>query len=301
MIKDNSLHATLIGVSALVMWSSLAVLVANVNDIPPFQILAIGMFLGGLAGAATWPFRPGAWRKALLLPPHIWAIGIYGIFVYHMCFFLAFRWAPPLQANIINYLWPLFTIVFCSYLPGGKLHSYHVIGLAIGIAGVFVALLAAPNGLSPEYFLGYLCALGCALTWSSYTTLCRYFKEISTDSVSGFCFATAALAFICHLAFEQTIWPQTHMGFAALFLIGLLPTGIAFYAWDIGVKKGNLLFLSLFSYVTRIASSIYLWFFGVSQITMGAALGIALVTAGAALASKELFVRQKKVALVPEP
>jgi drug/metabolite transporter (DMT)-like permease len=301
MIKHNSLKATLIGVSALIMWSSLAALVATVRDIPPFQLLSIGMFLGGLAGVMTWPFRPGAWKRALLLPSHIWAVGIYGLFFYHLCFFLAFRLSPPLQANIINYLWPLFTIVFCAYLPGGKLRSYHISGLIVGILGVFTALLSAPKGLSIDYLPGYLCALGCALIWSSYTTLCRYFRDISTDSVSGFCLATSLLALICHLAFETTVWPATHSGWAAMFLIGLLPTGLAFYAWDIGVKEGNLLFLSLFSYLTRIASSVYLWFFGFSDLTWGAATGIALVTAGAALASRELFEKKKKVVPVPEP
>lgn len=297
----SSLNATLAGLSALFMWSLLAALVATLNDIPPFQLLAVGMFLGGLAGAMTWPFRPGAWKRALLLPPHIWAVGIYGIFFYHLCFFLAFRWAPPLQANIINYLWPLFTIVFCAFLPGARLRAYHLIGLLIGIFGVFVALFAASQGLSADYALGYLCALGCALSWSSYTTLSRYFKEISTDSVCGFCFAVAALALLCHLAFEETVWPHTPNVWAALFLIGLLPTGIAFYAWDVGVKKGNLLFLSLFSYVTRIASSVYLWLLGFSEFTTGDVIGIALVTVGAAIASRELFERKKKTALVAEP
>ncbi len=297
----SQVSTNLIGISALVMWSSLAVMVTAVRDIPAFQLLSIGMFLGGLAGAVSWPFRRGAWKKAFFLPWPVWLTGIYGIFGYHLCFFLAFRWAPPLQANIVNYLWPLFTIVFCSFLPGGKLRSYHISGLLIGIMGVFVALLAAPNGLSLDYLPGYLCAAGCALIWSSYTTLSRYYKEISTDAVCGFCFATSLLAALFHFAFETTQWPVSASGWWSLFLIGLLPTGLAFYAWDIGVKKGNLLFLSLVSYVTRIASSIYLWVLGFSQMTQGAALGIALVTIGAALASRELFEKKKKIALPSEP
>jgi drug/metabolite transporter (DMT)-like permease len=302
MIKYNSTKATLIGVSALVMWSSIATLSVIVKNIPPFQLLAIGMFLGGLAGALTWPFRKGAWKKALLLRWPIWLTGIYGIFIYHFCFFMAFRLAPPLQVNIINYLWPLFTIVFCAFLPGGKLRSYHISGLLIGMLGVFAALLAAPKGLSPDYLPGYLFASACALIWSSYTTLSRYFKEISTDSVSGFCFATSFLALLCHFAFEPTIWPTAKVEWIAMFTIGLLPTGIAFYAWDIGVKKGNLLFLSLVSYATRIASSLYLWLLGFTVMSWGATAGIVLVTIGAAVASKELFERKPRAAIMtPEP
>lgn len=281
--------ANLIGFSALVMWSTLATLAVRVRDIPPFQLLCVGMLLGGLAGAATWPFRRGAWRRALLLPPHIWAVGIYGIFFYHLCFFLAFRWAPPLQANIINYLWPLFTIVFAAFLPGHKLHSHHISGLLIGLLGVVVALIATPHGISDDYIYGYLCAAVCALTWSSYTVLSRYYKEISTDAVSGFCFATSALAGAAHLLFETTVWPTTMLAWSAMILIGLFPTGIAFYAWDYSVKRGNLLLLGLVSYVTRIASSVFLAIFGYTHFTWEAVVGIALVTIGAVIASRELF------------
>lgn len=303
MISQTSkLSASLIGLSALVMWSSLATLSVMVRDVPPFQLLAIGMFLGGLSGALTWPFRPGAWKEALLLPPHIWGIGLYGLFFYHLCFFLAMRWAPPLQANIINYLWPLFMIVLAAiFLPGGKLQRYHVIGLGIGILGVAAALIAEPHALNRSYVLGYLCAAGCALSWSSYTVLCRYFKRISTDTVTGFCFATGLLALVVHLLFEATVWPTSNEAWAALFLIGLFPTGIAFYAWDIGIKQGNLILLGLVSYVTRIVSSVFLWLFGYAEFTAGAVIGIVLVTIGAVIASRELFERKKKGMLPAEP
>lgn len=301
MKPAKAVGPNLIGFSALIMWSSLASLAVAVKAIPPFQLLAIGMFLGGLAGALTWPFRPGAWKRALLLPPHIWAVGIYGLFFYHLCFFLAFRLAPPIEANVINYLWPLFTIVFAAFLPGHKLQSHHVAGLVIGLLGVVAALLAAPHAVNDQIFYGYACAAICALTWSSYTVLCRYYKQISTDAVCGFCFATAFLAEVVHLIFETTQWPINAGGWTALLVIGLFPTGISFYAWDVGVKKGNLVLLGLVSYVTRIASSVFLWLFGYAQFTSGSLMGIGLVTIGAIIASRELFEKKKKIVLAPEP
>ncbi|MES2907150.1 MAG: EamA family transporter [Pseudomonadota bacterium] len=302
MIANKQTVSNLIGLSALIMWSSLAVLSVMVRDIPPFQLLSIGMFLGGLSGALTWPFRKGAWRRALLLPAHFWAIGIYGLFFYHLCFFLAMRWAPPLQANVINYLWPLFMIVMAAlFLPNGKLRGYHIVGTLIGLAGVGVTLAAEPHAPGTNYFIGYLCAAGAALGWSSYTVLCRSFKGISTDAVTGFCFATALLALLVHLSFEQTVWPASTESWIAMFMLGLFPTGIAFYAWDVGIKHGNLILLGLVSYATRIASSIFLWAFGYAEFTTGAVVGIALVTIGAAIASRELFIRKKKSELPAEP
>ena len=54
---------------------------------------------------------------------------------------------------------------------------------------------------------GYLCALACAFVWSGYSVLSRRFGTVPTDAVAGFCLATAALACLCHLAFETTVWP----------------------------------------------------------------------------------------------
>lgn len=35
------------------------------------------------------------------------ALGVYGLFGYHFCLFLALRLAAPVEANLANYLWPV--------------------------------------------------------------------------------------------------------------------------------------------------------------------------------------------------
>jgi drug/metabolite transporter (DMT)-like permease len=94
--------ATLIGLTAILMWSLLAVLTVATGKIPAFQLAAMTFAVGALVGALTWIGRPEAMR-ALRQPSTAWLVGIGGLFGYHALYFLALRFAPP-AAGLLNYL-----------------------------------------------------------------------------------------------------------------------------------------------------------------------------------------------------
>ena len=74
----SSLRATLIGFSAILMWSLLAVLTVASGQVPPFQLAALTFAIGGAIGMA-WVARAGAW-SALRQRPQAWALGVCGLF-----------------------------------------------------------------------------------------------------------------------------------------------------------------------------------------------------------------------------
>ena len=45
------------------------------------------------------------------------------------------RLAPPAEAGLMNYLWPLLIVLFSSLLPGEKLKAHHIIGALLGLVG----------------------------------------------------------------------------------------------------------------------------------------------------------------------
>src|SRR2546423_12287181 len=90
--------ATLIGFTAILMWSLLSLLTVASGTVPPFQLAAMTFAISGAMGAATWLFRPGA-AKALRQPSRVWALGVGGVFGYHALFVLALRLAPPGRAQ----------------------------------------------------------------------------------------------------------------------------------------------------------------------------------------------------------
>src|SRR4051812_49867388 len=112
-------RATLIGFTAILMWSLLSLLTVASGTVPPFQLAAMTFAIGGGIGAATWLFRPGA-AQALKQPWPVWALGVGGLFGYHALYFLALRLAPPAGARLLRLLWPGVFVFPFALLPGAR-------------------------------------------------------------------------------------------------------------------------------------------------------------------------------------
>jgi drug/metabolite transporter (DMT)-like permease len=283
--------ATLAGFGAVLLWALLALLTSLSGTVPPFQLAAMTFAVGGIVGLALMARRPGSW-SALRQPWPVWAIGIGGLFGYHFLYFSALRAAPAVEASLIAYLWPLLIVVFSSLLPGERLRWFHVAGAALGFAG---AALIVTGGrgftLNAAYATGYGFALAAALVWATYSVLSRRFAGVPTDVVTGFCLATAVLAFLCHLWLEDWVTPAGAVEWLAILGLGLGPVGLAFFLWDRGVKLGDIQVLGAASYASPLLSTLILVLAGISPATWTVALACALITAGALLASKEMLRR----------
>lgn len=200
---------------------------------------------------------------------------------------------------MIAYLWPLLIVVGSALLPGERLRWYHVAGAFAGLMGTI--MIVARNGVAFDdaYLMGYGAALLCAFTWSGYSLLTRRFEAVSTDVVTGFCLATSLLSFLCHLGLETTVWPATTFEWLAVAGLGLLPVGAAFYAWDFGVKNGNIQLLGVASYAAPVLSTLILILFGFAEPSWRIAAACLFVTGGAVLAAKDMIFRKSGAAAQP--
>ena len=291
--SSSQTAATLTGLAAVFMWSFLSLLTVASGTMPPFQLAAITFAIGGMVGVASWIARPSA-ARSLKQPPVVWLLGVGGLFGYHALYFIALRLAPPAEAQLFNYLWPLLIVLFSAFLPNEKLKSHHILGVLLGLAGTLV-LIAGMRGveIKREYIVGYACALGAALAWSSYSVLSRPFKDVPTDAVVGFCLATAGLSLLCHLLFEQTVWPQNLLQWWSIAALGIFPVGLAFYAWDRGVKFGDIRALGAASYAAPLLSTIFLVVAGYAEPRWSLGLAAILISLGGIVAAKEMFIRRK--------
>ncbi|MBB4350861.1 aromatic amino acid exporter YddG [Aliirhizobium cellulosilyticum] len=292
------LRGTLIGFTAILMWSLLALMTAASGSVPPFQMNAMTFAIGSLPGLVLLSIKPDRIRL-LKQPAKVWIIGIAGLFGYHFLYFTALRNAPAVEAGLIAYLWPLLIVVGSALLPGERLRWYHVAGALAGLCGT-VAIVSR-NGVSfdQSYLLGYGAALLCAFTWSGYSLLTRSFDRVSTDVVTGFCLATALLSLVCHLALETTVWPASGGEWAAVVGLGLLPVGAAFYAWDYGVKNGDIQVIGAASYAAPLLSTLILLASGFAEPSWRILIACVLITGGAVLAAKEMIKPKRKAAEAP--
>jgi drug/metabolite transporter (DMT)-like permease len=271
------------------MWAALALLSKAAGDIPPFQLAAMCFTIGGLAGAASWPFRKGAARALLMQPWRLWALNVAGLFGYHFFYFTAIQKAPAVEVSLIAYLWPLLIVVFSAFLPGEKLKPHHIIGVLLGLIGAALVIgkgeLSLSNGLQP----GHLLAIPCAFIWSGYSVLARKYESAPTDVVAGFCLASAVLAISAHLMLEQTAWPAASMQWLAILGLGLFPLGAAFYAWDFGMKRGDVMVLGALSYAAPLLSMMILIAFGFADYHWSILAACLLITMGAVIAARDML------------
>ncbi|MFN3144527.1 MAG: DMT family transporter [Paracoccaceae bacterium] len=278
-------RATAIGFGAVLLWALLALFTVGSAPVPPFQLNAVCFAIGGAIGV-VWTLSTGGARALRGVSWRVYAFGTAGLFGYHFLYFSALRLAPPAEAGLIAYLWPLFIVLFSGLLPGERLRTGHVLGALVAFGGAALIVARGMGAVSAEALPGLGLAFLCALTWSGYSVISRRLGAVPTDSVAVFCLISAGLSALAHLALEDTAWPATGLGWASMLALGLGPVGLAFFIWDIGVKRGDIQVLGVASYAAPLLSTIILILAGVSPASGTLIVSAVLIAGGAALAAR---------------
>jgi len=273
--------ATLSGIGALLLWAFLALLARGAAGLPPLQVTAMAFATAGILAIAWLALR--GQLAALRQPPIAWLHGVGGLFGYHALYFAALAWAPPVEASLINYLWPLLIVLFSAPILGLRLGPRRLAGVALGLVGC--ALVVGPGAsFPPGAAPGFLCAGAGALVWSLYSVTSRRLAAVPTEAVAGFCLASGVLAGLAHLAFETTVAPDARQLLSAL-LLGLGPVGAAFFLWDVGMKRGDPRLLGTLAYAVPVVSTLLLLLAGEGTLGPRIAAAATLVVGGGWLAA----------------
>lgn len=275
------------GIFAILLWASLALFSILTTNIPAFQLTAMAFLVASFIGLILLKKQKVHVKELFKISPKVWMIGITGLFGYHFFYFLAIKNAPAVEANLLNYLWPLLIVVFSAFLPNEKLRWFHILGATLGLIGAF--FLVSKGGsfnFEAQYMWGYIFALIAAFTWSSYSVISRTLSHIPTYAVTGFCIATVILSSLCHLVFEATVIPNATELFGALML-GLGPVGGAFYLWDYGVKNADIKLLGSISYFTPLLSTLLLVVLGYANFTLAVTLACGFIIMGSFISSAQ--------------
>lgn len=277
--------ATAVGAGAILLWSALALLTTATAGVPPFELLALSFGVAFAASLTLLALRGRSALARLRQPAAPWLLAFAGLFGYHALYFVALKEAPPPEASLVAYLWPLLIVLFSAALPGARLRPRHIVGAALGLAGTALLLrggTAVPGG-APA--LGFAAALGCALVWSGYSVLNRRFASVPSEMISGVCGAVALAGLGCHLAFERSVALGAAQ-WAAVVLLGVGPVGLAFFAWDFATKRGSLPVLGALSYLAPLLSTGLLIAAGRAALSGSLLAAAALVVGGAVIATR---------------
>lgn len=275
--QHGAQRAYALALGAIALWASLATLSVSLAHVPPFLLTGLALCIGSLVALPLSRFDLRQWR----VPLPTLALGVYGLFGYHFLFFIALRHAPPVNANLVNYLWPLLMVVLAPLLLRGVAFRWrHVAAACVGFVGAALAILSG-RSLDVALVWGYIPALGSAFIWASYSLLTQRVAHFPTAAIGGFALVSGVLALLCH----QWLEPAATLTLADLALIavlGLGPLGAAFYLWDAALKRGDARRIGLLSFLTPLLSTLLLLL--VRQETPGMMLLLAaLLIVGAAV------------------
>jgi drug/metabolite transporter (DMT)-like permease len=248
------MSATLLALAAIALWATLASLGTALSHLPPFLLTGLALIIGSIP---SWPLVLRD-RSAWNVPPHTLALGIYGLFGFHFLLFIALRHAPPVEANLVNYLWPLFMVVLApALLPGLSLRPLHLVAALLGFAGAAIAILGAREGAASvpgASAWGFLPALGSAFIWASYSLWTKRVPAFPTSAIGLFGVVSGMLSLACHALLETSV-VLSIQDWLLVALCGLGPLGAAFFVWDMALKRGDARQIGILSYLTPLGST----------------------------------------------
>ncbi|EBB2180766.1 MFS transporter [Salmonella enterica] len=184
----TSQKATLIGLVAIVLWSTMVGLIRGVSEgLGPVGGAAMIYSLSGLLLIFTVGL-PDIRR----FPGRYLIAGSVLFVSYEICLALSLGYAATrhqaIEVGMVNYLWPSLTILFAILFNGQKTNWLIVPGLLIALTGV-CWVLGGENGLNPGEIisnvatspLSYLLAFLGAFIWATYCTVTN--KYFTTDQL----------------------------------------------------------------------------------------------------------------------
>jgi drug/metabolite transporter (DMT)-like permease len=290
------MKSDLLALSTIMLWGSLAALSVSLAAVPPLLMTGLALLVGSLISLPLSRFRLSSWK----VPLSTLAIGVYGLFGFHFFLFAALKIAPPAQANLVNYLWPVFIVALTPvFLRGFQLNRWHLVAVLLGFAGASIAILGGQSFADfGEFFqadasLGYLFALAAAVIWATYSLLTKRVAAFDTAAIGAFALVAGLLALASHFVFEPTSNLEGQ-DWLIIVLMGLGPLGGAFYLWDAALKLGDTRRLGILAFLTPLIST------GLLLLTQGQPLTLSLATAtaliiAAAAAGQVAAVRSKTI------
>jgi drug/metabolite transporter (DMT)-like permease len=284
-LSSAPMPATVHALAAIALWATLASLGTALAHLPPFLLTGLALIIGSMM---SWPLVLRD-RRAWAVPARTLALGVYGLFGFHFLLFIALRHAPPVEANLVNYLWPLLMVVLAPvWLPGVALRPLHVVAALLGFAGAAVAILGARSGASTGAevgWWGFLPAIGSAFIWASYSLWTKRVPAFPTAAIGLFGLVSGALALACHALLEPSV-ALSSRDWTLVALCGLGPLGAAFFFWDLALKRGDARQIGILSYLTPLASTALLLIVTGRPLSWSIALAAAMIITAAVLGTR---------------
>ncbi|MCH9296224.1 aromatic amino acid DMT transporter YddG [Pantoea allii] len=279
-------RATLIGLSAILLWSTTIGLLRSVSEAfgPTGGAALIYSTTAVLLCLTRGVPNPRNMPGRYLLTGGVLFVG------YEICLALAVGLArdrhQSLEMGMINYLWPCLTIVLAIPFNQQRFRLWLWPGLLLSLSGIIWVMKGANGDVTGQMVqniasnpTAYLLAFIAAIAWALYNNITRRYAR-GSNGVTLFFMVTALALWLKFALLTEYETLQFSVTAAAEVLFMGASTAVAYSAWNYGIQHGNLTLLATVSYFTPVLSALLasLWLGLTPPISFWQ--GVAMITAG---------------------
>lgn len=293
-LNQNTQNATLMGLVAVLFWSTLPIVSIYTKGIPPVLCLAIAYFFAFITHVVYWKYKYGSISIKFKQPLSYVLTYVIGIFSSNATFLIAMQHGDPVLSYLVSNLWPIFALFFAAFLFKEKLNTLHYIGAIVGFIGVlFISIKGGGFNMQGDVYFGFMMGLLNSIIWSFVSVINRKFANVPADSVGLPLGIISILAFSTHLLFEPSvIISRDHL--LAIMYLGMAPWGAAYTIWGYAVRFGDIKAVMLFGYLMPLLGVVWMILLGKTEFDMNVFISMILILGGASLGSLKLFFKQSK-------
>ncbi len=289
-------RATMAAVGSILLWCASGVCFARgAQLLGPMAYLTLMTATGVATVALLQLLRRRPLGELFRLPLRVVAAGFWGVSFYTVILALAFGMAPAKaigQVNLLNYLWPVWIVLFSALLLDEKTRPrLTAAGVLLGFSGIVVARGPSTLLSLPEDPLPLVLAFLGGLLWAGYSVLIRLWRIPADKGGTAFHFTVCAAMAAALAAFRgewQALPPVTTEALLWVLFGGIGPVGLAYHWWEIGVKRGNVPLISTLAYFIPVGSTVLIGLLFQEAMGPGLLPGAVLIAAGAWLAGRSL-------------
>ncbi|MFW1735497.1 aromatic amino acid DMT transporter YddG [Acinetobacter sp. ULE_I001] len=281
--------ATLIGLSAILQWSSIVGLLKKISFSLGAELAVLLMYTLSTCILLIFFKIPNLKlisKKYLIFSTLLFVI-------YELCFSYAIALAQTAQqaieVSLVNYLWPGLTVAMLILFKEIKFNVFVIVGLAISLSGIILiqtgqGALTWSNILSNilENPISYILAFVGATLWSLYCVITKKYSD-GHNPISFFFVAISIVLWSKYLwshGLSLNAIPQVELTTIGLLGIVSVVMALGYAAWNIGIIKGNITILVTLSYFSPVISTLISMFILQTNLPTEFWYGVMLVTSG---------------------
>jgi len=285
-MQNTPKKGTLIGLLSIIMWGTAPLCTAILTQhLPIFQLLSYAFFTSTITSCVFFIIQGKNPVNIFKQPLPYWFLGLFGVFGFHLFYFLAFKDAAPIESLLIVNLWPLLMILFAVLFLHERLTKFNIIGTILAFAGVTIMVTKGQSlQIDTNQLNNYLYAFCAALIWAIYSCICKNAKNINNKTIASFCLSSGVLATILHISTEQHQVMQWQQLLLVIYL-GMFPLGAAFFTWDYGMKHGDIKILGTLAYLGPLIGTLLFVITGTAELTSIIAVACVLIVGGSLVSS----------------